>query len=176
MCAVIHEQLLAEIPWRSPKLKTKMWTFDESGRPRAREEVGVFVYWTGTMADMPMRCKVYKRLSWSAYLGCGQCGLRGVRHEGMNLLGCVSGPTSELRYFFSAGLIQWDISLLIQVLRTCTSRPAVKRRVQLRKWYLECQTCACICKRGGSRQERFFCHLVPRSDDAKGSTRRERGK
>lgn len=43
------------------------------------EEVGVFVLWSGTMADLPMRNKLYKNMGWNANNPCDACTIRTQR-------------------------------------------------------------------------------------------------
>lgn len=50
-----------------------MWTFDQDGNLAGLQEVGVFVLWTAEMADLPMRCKVFKHLQWGSPNACEGC-------------------------------------------------------------------------------------------------------
>jgi hypothetical protein len=53
----------------------------EDGVAQHLENVGVFVLWTGAMADLPMRCKLYKNLQWSALRACDQCTITGAKNK-----------------------------------------------------------------------------------------------
>lgn len=64
----------------------------EGGVLQGLETVGVFVIWTGAMADLPMRCKLYKNPQWTALRACDACGIDGSRvsMSATKFLGCVA--------------------------------------------------------------------------------------
>jgi hypothetical protein len=64
--------------WVEPVLKATTWKVAD-GKVCGTERVGVFVLWTGMVADLPMRCKLYKNVQWSATYFCEQCGLKGEK-------------------------------------------------------------------------------------------------
>jgi hypothetical protein len=66
--------------WWAPALEATMWTV-RKGQVCGTEKVGVFVLWTGMMADLPMRCKMYKNVQWSATYFCDRCGLKGMKGQ-----------------------------------------------------------------------------------------------
>ena len=68
----------------------RTWKVDPEcpGGVDGTREVGIFVLWTGDVADLPMRCKLNNNLEWGAYLPCDLCTNRGdyigrgVKHLG----------------------------------------------------------------------------------------------
>ena len=72
--------LAAEMTRSEPRLHVTCWFPDESGT-WSLKRVGVFVYWAGFMADLPMRNKLYKNLSWAASHACERCTLVGTKQK-----------------------------------------------------------------------------------------------
>lgn len=66
--------------YQKARLTAPMWKHHGEGDMEL-EEVGVFVLWTGTMADLPMRCKLYRNVHWAATHACDQCGIQGSRPD-----------------------------------------------------------------------------------------------
>jgi hypothetical protein len=85
--------------WRPPPVTCTTWAVDRDTLELTGEleEVGVFVLWTGTMCDLPMRNKLYKNLGWNANSPCDACGIRTRRPPGRHgaappagsILGCA---------------------------------------------------------------------------------------
>lgn len=75
--------------YHEASLEARTWRVGPDGVVHGQETVGVFVLWTGAMADLPMRCKMYKNPQWSALHACDACGVVGVKHGAVKFLGCV---------------------------------------------------------------------------------------
>jgi hypothetical protein len=76
----IESENIRAAEWWKPALEATMWRVRQ-GQVCGTEKVGVFVLWTGMMADLPMRCKMYKNVQWSATYFCDRCGLKGMKGQ-----------------------------------------------------------------------------------------------